>query len=146
MMKRIFLAIFLLFLVGPTRKSKAAETYVNSIGMKFVRIESGSFMMGQNDGGDWDEKPVHKVTITQPFWMAVTEITNAQYEQFDRSHRKLRGKLGFSKMDDEAVVFVSWHKAVQFCRWLSKKEGKGYRLPTEAEWEYTCRAGTRMLE
>jgi formylglycine-generating enzyme required for sulfatase activity len=142
MMKRIWLAIFLLFVIGGIRHSIAAQTFVNSIGMKFVRIESGSFMMGQEDGGDWDEKPVHKVTISRPFWMAVTEVTNAQYEQFDRNHHNLRGKLGFSKMDDEAVVFVSWHQAVEFCKWLSKKEGKTYRLPTEAEWEYACRAGT----
>ena len=142
MMKRKWLAIFLLFLVGGIKHSKAAETFVNSIGMKFVRIESGSFMMGQENGGDWDEKPVHKVTVTRPLWMAITEVTNAQYEQFDHSHRKLRGKLGFSKMDDEAVVFVNWHDVVKFCRWLSKKEGKTYRLPTEAEWEYACRAGT----
>ena len=115
---------------------------VNSIGMKFVRIEPGSFLMGQEEGGDWDERPVHKVNITRPFCMAVTEVTNAQYEKFDPEHRKLRGKLGFSRDDDEAVVFVSWDDANRFCEWLSKKEGKPYRLPTEAEWEYACRAGT----
>ncbi len=74
--------------------------------------------------------------------MAATEVTNAQYEQFDPEHRELRGKLGFSKQDDEAVVFVRWHDAVKFCEWLSKKEDKSYRLPTEAEWEHACRAGT----
>jgi sulfatase modifying factor 1 len=141
-MKRIWLAIFLLFLAAGRQNSKAEDTLVNSIGMKFVRIESGSFMMGHEDGGDWDERPLHRVTITGPFWMGVTEVTNAQYEQFDPEHRKLRGKFGFSKMDNEAVVFVSWYEAVKFCEWLSKKEGKLYRLPTEAEWEYACRAGT----
>ncbi len=158
-MKRIWLAIFLLFLLaGLFHDSKAApkgvlwaaksssantaKTFVNSVGMKFVRIEPGSFLMGQKDGGDWDERPVHRVTITRSFWMAVTEVTNAQYEQFEPEHRRLRGKLGFSKQDDEAVVFVSWHDAVKFCEWLSKKEDKPYRLPTEAEWEYACRAGT----
>ena len=150
-MKRIWLAIFLLFLAGLLHDSKAAaklssakgtKTFVNSVGMKFVRIEPGSFLMGQKDGGDWDERPVHKVTITRSFWMAVTEVTNAQYEQLDPEHRRLRGKLGFSKQDDEAVVFVGWYDAVKFCEWLSKKEDKPYRLPTEAEWEYACRAGT----
>ncbi len=150
-MKRIWLAIFLLFLAGRLCDSKAAaksssantvETFVNSVGMKIVRIEPGSFLMGQKDGGDWDEKPVHRVTITRSFWMAVTEVTNAQYEQFDPGHRKLCGKLGFSKQGDEAVVFVNWHEAAKFCEWLSKKEDKPYRLPTEAEWEYACRAGT----
>ncbi|MBM4084607.1 MAG: formylglycine-generating enzyme family protein, partial [Planctomycetes bacterium] len=113
----------------------------NSIGMKFVRIEPGSFMMGQTDG-DWDERPAHKVTLSRPFYMAATEVTNAQYELFDPKHRELRGKRGLSKADDEAVIFVSWHDAVRFCEWLSKKEGRPYRLPTEAEWEYACRAGT----
>jgi len=122
--------------------SPAPHKSVNSIGMEFVRVEPGDFSMGQEQGGDWDERPVHKVTISRPFYMAVTEVTNAQYEQFDPEHRKLRGKLGFSKDDDEAVVFVSWHEAAKFCKWLSKKEGKSYRLPTEAEWEYACRAGT----
>ena len=113
----------------------------NSIGMRLVRIEAGAFTMGVG-AVDWDEKPAHKVTITQPLLMGVTEVTNAQYERFDPKHKALRGKLGFSKGDDEAVVFVSWHEAAAFCTWLSRKEGKPYRLPTEAEWEYACRAGT----
>ena len=117
------------------------DTFVSSIGMKFVRIEQGSFLMGQEKGGYWDERPVHKVTITRPFDMAVTEVTNAQFEQFDPRHRGLHGRLGFSNNDNEAVVFVSWHEAAEFCKWLSKKEGKPCRLPTEAEWEYACRAG-----
>ena len=118
------------------------ETLTNSIGMTLVRIEPGRFEMGQAEGGDFDERPVHTVTITKPFHMASTEVTNAQYEQFDPAHRDLRGKRGLSKDDDEAVVFVSWHEAVAFCEWLSQKEGKPCRLPTEAEWEYACRAGT----
>ncbi len=116
--------------------------YINSIGMKFVRIDPGNFMMGQNEGGDFDEQPIHKVDITLPFQMATTQVTNAQYEQFDPNHSEYRGRRGFSREDDEAVVFVSWRDAVQFCQWLSEKEGKPYRLPTEAEWEYACRVGT----
>ena len=92
--------------------------------------------------GDPDEQPVHEVTISKPFYMGVCEVTNAQYEQFDPTHRHLRGKLGFSVESDEAVVFVSWYEAKAFCDWLSRKEGLAYRLPTEAEWEYACRAGT----
>jgi formylglycine-generating enzyme required for sulfatase activity len=124
------------------RSAQMPDTFVNSIGIKLVRIEPGSFLMGQEKGGDWDERPVHKVNISKQFYIATTEVTNAQYEQFDPKHRKLRGKSGLSKEDDEAVVFVSWHEATKFCKWLSKKERKRYRLPTEAEWEYACRAGT----
>jgi len=120
----------------------AGKEYINSVGIKMVRNESGSFMMGQKQGGDWDERPVHKVNIAQPYYIGATEVTNAQYEKFDPSHRKLRGRRGLSNADDEAVVFVSWNDAVAFCKWLSKKERKPYRLPTEAEWEYACRAGT----
>jgi formylglycine-generating enzyme required for sulfatase activity len=122
--------------------TKEPDTLANSLGMKFVRIQPGSFLMGQEKGGDWDERPVHKVTITSHFYMAVTEVTNAQFEQFNPEHRKLRGKLGFPSENDEAVIFVSWHEAAKFCEWLSKKEGRPYRLPTEAEWEYACKAGT----
>lgn len=118
------------------------KTFTNSLGMRMVRIEPGQFVMGSREGGDFDERPAHPVRITRPFYLGATEVTNAQYEAFDPDHRRLRGKLGWSKADDEAVVFVSWHDAQRFCRWLSEKEGRPYRLPTEAEWEYACRAGT----
>ena len=132
-------------------------THANSLGMQFVRIEPGSFMMGSENAslsdelttnkphlrdGDWDEKPVHQVTLTTPFYIGVFQVTNTQYEAFEPTHSELRGKLGFSEDDDEAVVFVDWHDATRFCEWLSEKEGLPYRLPTEAEWEYVCRAGT----
>ncbi len=118
-----------------------AATFTNSVGLRMVRIEPGTFVMGAEQG-EWDERPLHEVTISQPFAMSATEVTNAQFEQFDADHGKVRGKLGFSKAEDEAVVFVSWREAMAFCRWLSDKEGLPYRLPTEAEWEFACRAGT----
>jgi formylglycine-generating enzyme required for sulfatase activity len=127
----------------------------NSIGMKLVRIEPGTFTMGSAtepprdrktwETRDWDESPAHQVKITKPFYMGAFEVTNAQYEQFDPAHAKLRGKFGTSKADDEPVTHVTWQQAVDFCNWLSKKEGKPYRLPTEAEWEYACRAGTTTI-
>ena len=108
-----------------------------------VEIPAGSFYMGGSGiGENYDEAPMHRVTISRPFRMGITEVTNAQYEQFRPEHKALRGKRGFSSGDDEAVVFVSYDDAVAFCRWLSEREGKTYRLPTEAEWEYACRAGT----
>ena len=122
--------------------AEGPETLTNSLGMKLLKVPAGRFRMGQDASGDYDERPAREVTIGRAFWMAATEVTNAQYERFDPAHRKLRGKLGFSKGDDEAVVFVGWHEAAAFCKWLAEKEGKPYRLPTEAEWEYACRAGT----
>lgn len=115
----------------------------NSLGMQLTPIPAGSFHMGSHGQGElYDEFPIHPVTITKPFLMGATEVTNAQYEQFDPSHKELRGKYGLSKGDDEAVIFVDYYEAEAFCDWLSKKEGKTYRLPTEAEWEYACRAGS----
>jgi formylglycine-generating enzyme len=123
--------------------------------MRLCRIDPGAFLMGNDTRlpdslisascfrtGDFDERPVHSVTIANSFHMGACQVTNAQYEHFDTTHRELRGKLGLSREDDEAVVFVSWHDAVAFCRWLSETEGVEYRLPTEAEWEYACRADT----
>jgi len=136
---------------------RAGET-VNSIGMTMVSIPAGHFKMGQekrnldygwhcsveiDQGADWDEQPVREIEITKPFEMLATEVTNAQYELFEPTHRKKKGpgKL-ISQEDDAAVVNINWDDAARYCQWLSQKEGRHYRLPTEAEWEYACRAGT----
>lgn len=105
---------------------------INSLGMELATIPAGTFIMGSPDG-DWDEQPPHPVTISQPFKMAMDEVTLSQYQQFRPQHTAaFNGK----------ATGVSWNDAVAFCQWLSRKEGKPYRLPTEAEWEYACRAGT----
>jgi sulfatase modifying factor 1 len=123
------------------KSGSEVKEFINSVGMTLKRVEAGSFMMG-SETGDPDETPVHRVTISKPLYVAGHQVTNAQYEQFNPDHRRLRGKLGFSEADDEAVIFVNWHEAQAFCQWLSEKEGLPYRLPTEAEWEYAARAGT----
>jgi formylglycine-generating enzyme required for sulfatase activity len=136
--------------------------FANTSGMKFQLISPGTFTMGSSpkeiehalslvgDGWEMDripvEGPAREVEITQPFYMGVTEVTVGQFRQFVEEAKYVVGddrwkQPGFDQFDDYPVVFVSWDDAVAFCAWLSKKEGKTYRLPTEAEWEYSCRAG-----
>jgi len=108
--------------------------------MDLVAIPAGEFAMGAPEAEKERqpyETPVHKVKITRPFHLGRCEVTNAQYRAFRPGHhsRHLDG-------DDQPVLFVSWHDADAFCRWLSAKARKNVRLPTEAEWEYACRAGT----
>ncbi|MHC4061065.1 MAG: Calx-beta domain-containing protein, partial [Planctomycetota bacterium] len=108
----------------------AGSTYTNSLGMEFTTITPGTFQMG-SDGGEWDERPVHNVTISEQFLAQVMEITSDQYGQFDANYS-----------GSDAATGMSWHDANAFAEWLSQREGITYRLPTEAEWEYICRAGT----
>jgi formylglycine-generating enzyme required for sulfatase activity len=111
----------------------------NSIGVELRLLPAGTFTMG-DAAGESDEKPPHRVTLTRPFYMGVHEVTNAQWKQ-------VMGSVPSEwKDDDVPVERVSWEDAVEFCRKLSalpeeRKAGRVYRLPTEAEWEYACRAG-----
>ncbi|MBO4605306.1 MAG: SUMF1/EgtB/PvdO family nonheme iron enzyme [Bacteroidales bacterium] len=112
---------------------------------EMVEIPEGTFMMGSASasGADYDEAPAHSVSVSA-FRMSSCEITNIQYEAFAPAHKKIREdrEESIAKRDDQPVVDVSWYDAVAYCEWLSGQTGKSYRLPTEAEWEYACRAGT----
>jgi len=135
----------------------SGNSSVNSLGMEMVSVPAGTFEMGvdsaplpkaliagangvvydrTSDAGDYDETPVHRVTISHAFAISATEVT---IEQF----RKFRPEFEGSKYYAPYASGVSWYDAEAFCKWLSQKEGKTYRLPTEAEWEYVARAGTR---
>ena len=120
----------------------ASQTETNSLGMTLVLLKPGTFQMGSgptDKGRLAAEGPRHKVTLTRAFYLAAHEVTNAQHEAAFPKHKELRPA---GAGDDHPVVNVSWKEALAFCAWLNKKDGKTYRLPTEAEWEYACRAGT----
>ncbi|MHC4123067.1 MAG: formylglycine-generating enzyme family protein [Planctomycetota bacterium] len=137
------------------------------IKMNFTLVSRGEFMMGSEaleKDRDPDEGPVHKVKISRPFYISTSEVTLAQFSLFvdetkyvteieksgwayiqdGKTRDKVKGATwrnpGFLQQDTHPVVCVSWNDAKAFCDWLSLKEGKEYRIPTEAQWEYACRA------
>jgi formylglycine-generating enzyme required for sulfatase activity len=157
----------------------------NSIGMKFMLIPPGEFMMGSSQtevanllkdaAGEWyydivreliqSESPQHTVRITKPFYVAIHEVTVGKFTAFVeatgyKTEAETDGKggstsfpwqqrpdlnwknMGSEQSDQHPVVNVTWNDAVAFCKWLSEKEGSKYRLPSEAQWEYACRAGS----
>lgn len=135
---------------GPgTSSSTGVRLVKNSIGMTFVRVSAGTFRMGspENELGHRDqESPLHEVRITKPFYISVVPVTQAQYEavkgknpsKFTRSH---------GGGPEHPVESLTWDQAVRFCERLARMPDeevhrRNYRLPTEAEWEYACRAGT----
>ena len=132
-------------------------------------VPGGAFLMGSKDGEPGrvsDEGPQHQVTV-RPFWMGALEVTWDEYDLFAFSQelnkdRRLNAPAAGASADaithptppyaDESfgygkgrqpVISVTYHAAMEYCRWLSLKTGKTYRLPTEAEWEYACRAGSK---
>jgi formylglycine-generating enzyme required for sulfatase activity len=120
------------------------------IALELVRIPAGTFVMG-NQGGSPDERLEHHVTIERPFWMGRFEISNRQFAAFDPGHdSRVESRFGmqfgvrgfFVNGPDQPVVRVSWEQAHAFCQWLSRETGLPFQLPTEAQWEYACRAGT----
>ncbi len=149
---------------------KVPVEYTSSIGMKFRLIPPGEFLMGAPDT-DADaqpyEKPQHSVTLTQAYYMGATEVTVGQFRRFVEATKYVteaesdgkgafginpavrqpdnvwNGKTNRSNADDFPVRCVSWQDASRYCEWLSQTEGRTARLPTEAEWEFACRAGTR---
>jgi len=120
------------------------DPIVNSVGMILVPIPAGEFMMGSEDSEEsapFGEKPQHLVKITKPFYMGVFEVTQQQYERV-MVDRPWHGKNNVQDEPDNPATYMNWTDAAAFCRKLSEKENVEYRLPTEVQWEYACRAGT----
>ena len=200
MRKRTLLPLLALALFLPACSSLPNQSppivIENSLGMKFVRVPAGEFLMGSNESPDalaqsypqyerrrfvelFDEAPVHRVRITRPFFLGQHEVTVGQFRKFIEASgyvpesqadgtggygynpgydpaKSERGDAfegrdpkyswrnpGFAQGDAHPVLNVTWNDAVAMSQWLSRQEGKRYRLPTEAEWEYACRAGSR---
>jgi len=142
----------------------APKSFVNSIGIKMILVNSGSFLMGTDKEIKlWDYNagpafgPSHKVTLSA-FYIASTEVTKVQFKKFvnetgigadlpqikvDTDPSMKKYIYGNAPNDHFPIHHIDWFTANQFCDWLSKKENKKYRLPTEAEWECACRAGTQ---
>ena len=123
------------------------EDLGNGIQLEMVMIPSGSFMMGSpetEEGSNDDERPQHQVTI-KAFCLGKYQVTQAQWKAvaaFPQVNKELKLDPSRFKGDNRPVEQVSWYDAVEFCDRLSQYTGRTYRLPSEAEWEYACRAGT----
>ena len=145
---------------APSRELDAAgldkEVINKTLSMKLVLIPAGTFTMGSAKGAagaDDDEVARHQVKISRSFYMGTTEVTKGQFGQFVQAtqYKTEAEKAGakdtwknnsYSPTDAHPVLYVSWNDAVKFCEWLSREEKETYELPTEAEWEYACRAGS----
>jgi formylglycine-generating enzyme required for sulfatase activity len=153
----LFAALMGAVVVIPTRTAprpleQPIKAFTNSIGMKLVRIEPGKFMMGSHQ---YEAELPHEVKISKPFYMGAYPVRQAEYEiimestpSWFSSCRGGRDEVIGIDTSRFPVETVSWNEAVAFCEKLSerateKKAGRSYRLPTEAEWEYGCRAGTK---
>ena len=172
------------------------EEFINSLGMRFVLIPAGAFLMGRTESIEsmqkafpgfeasrfhdlGDELPAHKVNISKPFFLGKYEVTVGEFKKFIEESGYLPESIkdktggygfnekydasttikkdafagrdpkyswknpGFAQTDRDPVTNITWNDAFNLAKWLSKKEGKRYRLPTEAEWEYACLAKTQ---
>ena len=130
--------------------AQADKELSNSIGMKLVLIPKGTFQMGSPESEEGHEKNEthHEVTISENYYLGVTEVTQEQYKKvMGTNPGRFQGEEISGDSSNHPVEQVSWDDAVEFCKKLSdvpeeKKAGRVYRLPTEAEWEFACRAGS----
>jgi formylglycine-generating enzyme required for sulfatase activity len=135
-----------LFYLDRRSKTETLKNFTNSLGANMILIPAGVFTMGSpasDSNADSDEKP-HRVTISRPYYLGETEVTQGQWKAVMKSE-PWKGRDYVREGDNYPATYISWEDATEFCRRLSAKEGREYRLPTEAEWEYACRAGSNAL-
>ena len=153
--------------VSEAQRLRVPVAFTNSIGMKFVLIPPGTFTMGSGQpaavvarecgipqaqaGWFYDEHPSHPVTFTNAFYLGIYEVTQAEYRRVVSAGSKPKGARQPEEWPAEfrgankPMIYVSWEQAEQFCDILNRLEagtGRNYSLPTEAQWEYACRAGS----
>jgi formylglycine-generating enzyme required for sulfatase activity len=116
------------------------EASINTLGMKFVLVRPGTFRMGPDTHRVFNPQWPHRVRITKPYYICVTETTNAMFQALFPDYES---DARYSPDPDSPAVNIRWKDADRFCRRLSHREGVQYRLPTEAEWEYASRAGSK---
>jgi formylglycine-generating enzyme required for sulfatase activity len=127
--------------IEEAKKHGVPVAFENDLGMRFVLIPAGTFLMGspEDEQGRDEDEALHEVRISAPFYLQTTEVTNAHFDRIMTGHASGRHLDG----PDQPVVNVSWDDAVEYAKALSARSGeRRYRLPTEAEWEHACRAGT----
>ena len=146
--------------IATTATPESVPKEIEPIVPEMVLVEAGSFQMGSTDGLA-DEQPVHTVHITRPFYIAKHAVTLEEYDRFCDDTIGIRRPKDKWGRGNRPVMSVTWYDAVAYCNWLSEKEGlspcysgkgkltwcdfsaDGYRLPTEAEWEYAARGGQK---
>jgi sulfatase modifying factor 1 len=139
------------------RKTIISDLLTNNIGIKLKLIPAGEYLMGSGKSAAEtarlfdtkaeyyeNEHPQHSVKISKPFYLQTTEVTQGQWESVMRT-APWKGEEFVKEGSDYAASYVSWDDATEYCRKLSQKEGHRYRLPTEVEWEYACRAGSTTI-
>jgi len=134
----------------PSEAAKRTITLADGATITLARIPAGGFVMGDPDG-DAAERPLTAVSVDRPFWMATTEVTNSLYARYFPEHDsryidqqwKDHATPGYpANKPQQPVIRVSWNEAMEFCRRLSEETGLSFTLPTEAQWEWACRAGS----
>jgi len=143
-MKLLHVVIFIIWVGSITL---AQSSFTNSIGMEFNKIPAGTFTMGGDPQSSKTQKnePAHQVTITKSFYMGIYEVTQEQWtEIMGENPSKFNTTTLGHDASKNPVEGIIWEKAQEFIKKLNEKEGTDkYRLPTEAEWEYACRAGSK---